>query len=79
VTFDGIWLDMNEASSFCEGSWYASRLLRDVCVLTARSGSGANVDLRNTSTPFALPGTPGAMVTDYPEWYAPCAVRCAAC
>lgn len=22
VEFSGIWLDMNEASSFCDGSWY---------------------------------------------------------
>jgi len=22
VEYSGIWLDMNEASSFCEGSWY---------------------------------------------------------
>jgi hypothetical protein len=22
VQFSGIWLDMNEASSFCDGSWY---------------------------------------------------------
>lgn len=23
IEFSGIWLDMNEASSFCNGSWYA--------------------------------------------------------
>jgi alpha-glucosidase len=27
------------------------------------------VNLRNTSTPFLLPGTPGAEVTGYPECY----------
>ncbi|EPQ61327.1 hypothetical protein GLOTRDRAFT_119185 [Gloeophyllum trabeum ATCC 11539] len=53
VEFSGIWLDMNEPSSFCEGS----------------CGSSAN--LTNTSTPFLLPGTPGAEVTGYPECYNP--------
>jgi alpha-glucosidase len=44
VEFDGIWLDMNEASSFCEGS----------------CGSGLSAhELANTSTPFELP-QPGA-------------------
>ena len=31
------------------------------------SGSGAN--LSNTSVPFILPGEPGNLVTDYPEWW----------
>jgi alpha-glucosidase len=53
VAFDGLWLDMNEASSFCEGS----------------CGSGLDAKgLSNTTTPFVLPGQPGNMVTDYPEW-----------
>ncbi|KAF8510825.1 glycosyl hydrolases family 31-domain-containing protein [Hysterangium stoloniferum] len=53
VNFSGIWLDMNEASSFCDGS----------------CGTGA--DLGNTSVPFFLPGTPGNLITDYPEGYDP--------
>jgi alpha-glucosidase len=53
VNFDGLMLDMNEATSFCEGS----------------CGTGASVqDLGNTSTPFILPGDPGNLVQDYPEW-----------
>ncbi|KII83963.1 glycoside hydrolase family 31 protein [Plicaturopsis crispa FD-325 SS-3] len=51
VEFAGIWLDMNEASSFCDGS------------------CGSTADISNTSTPFLLPGTPGNMVTAYPECY----------
>ncbi|KAI0640209.1 glycosyl hydrolases family 31-domain-containing protein [Trametes polyzona] len=53
VEFSGIWLDMNEPSSFCVGS----------------CGSGAHVDLTNTSTPFILPGKPGNLVTEFPEGY----------
>lgn len=53
VEFDGIWLDMNEASSFCEGS----------------CGTGLSLaEFSNTSTPFILPGEPGHPITDYPEW-----------
>lgn len=33
--------------------------------------SGAGADLSNTSVPFPLPGMPGALVTDYPEWCVP--------
>ncbi|GAW03388.1 glycoside hydrolase family 31 protein [Lentinula edodes] len=51
VEYSGIWLDMNEISSFCQGS----------------CGTGA--DLSDTSVPFPLPGSPGALVTDYPECY----------
>ncbi|KAG8862460.1 hypothetical protein FRB96_001531 [Tulasnella sp. 330] len=51
----GIWLDMNEVSSFCEGSWHAS--------------SYTGVNLSNTSTPFILPGEPGGLITTYPECY----------
>lgn len=54
VKFDGIWLDMNEPSSFCQGSCGSN--------LTAEA-------LQNTSTPFALPGTPESPVTAYPECY----------
>jgi alpha-glucosidase len=54
VEFDGIWADMNEASSFCEGS----------------CGSGLDDErLANTSTPFILPGEPGNLITKYPDWY----------
>lgn len=31
--------------------------------------SGTGADLSNTSTPFILPGQPGNLVVDYPEWY----------
>ncbi|KAF8344964.1 glycosyl hydrolases family 31-domain-containing protein [Amanita rubescens] len=51
VEYSGIWLDMNEASSFCEGS----------------CGSGS--DLSDTSVPFALPGDPGNLITEFPECY----------
>lgn len=30
IEFSGIWLDMNEVSSFCVGSWYGALF---VCVL----------------------------------------------
>ncbi|KAI5451157.1 hypothetical protein NCC49_002033 [Naganishia albida] len=46
------WLDMNEPSSFCEGS----------------CGSDPR-ELANTSTPFPLPGSPGNIITQYPECY----------
>ncbi|KAJ3553463.1 hypothetical protein NM688_g3600 [Phlebia brevispora] len=51
IGFSGIWLDMNEISSFCNGS----------------CGTGAN--LSDTTLPFALPGDPGDLITDYPEGY----------
>ncbi|KAL5495907.1 hypothetical protein ACEPAI_1371 [Sanghuangporus weigelae] len=54
VEFSGIWLDMNEPSSFCEGS----------------CGSNTSIaSIANTSIPVALPGEPGNEVTDYPEGY----------
>ncbi|KAJ7265080.1 glycosyl hydrolases family 31-domain-containing protein [Mycena rebaudengoi] len=54
VEFSGIWLDMNEASSFCDSSWHSS---------------GTGIDISNTSMPFLLPGDPGNPITDYPEGY----------
>ncbi|EJF67386.1 hypothetical protein DICSQDRAFT_151660 [Dichomitus squalens LYAD-421 SS1] len=51
VAFSGIWLDMNEVSSFCTGS------------------CGTGVDLSIPPTPVLLPGTPGDLVTDFPEGY----------
>ncbi|KAL0579089.1 hypothetical protein V5O48_002931 [Marasmius crinis-equi] len=54
VEYSGIWLDMNEASSFCEGS------------------CGTGQDLAALQVPpIVLPGTPGNLVTDYPECYDP--------
>ncbi|KAL6305606.1 glycosyl hydrolases family 31-domain-containing protein [Sparassis latifolia] len=51
IEFSGIWLDMNEVSSFCNYS----------------CGTGAN--LSDTSVPTVLPGSPGNLVTSYPEGY----------
>ncbi|TFY77203.1 hypothetical protein EWM64_g6809 [Hericium alpestre] len=53
VEYSGIWLDMNEISSFCEGSWYESLSL---------SIAGNGVD-------FLIPGNPDDLVTDWPEGY----------
>ncbi|KAI0353239.1 hypothetical protein OH77DRAFT_1497460 [Trametes cingulata] len=52
VNFSGLWLDMNEPSSFCIGS----------------CGTGANLTAATIPTMF-FPGTPGNLVTDYPEGY----------
>ncbi|RPD56306.1 hypothetical protein L226DRAFT_469159 [Lentinus tigrinus ALCF2SS1-7] len=52
VNYSGIWLDMNEASSFCIGS----------------CGTGANLTAATIPDQF-FPGTPGNLVTDYPEGY----------
>ncbi|KAJ8082762.1 hypothetical protein PM082_008618 [Marasmius tenuissimus] len=54
VEYSGIWLDMNEASSFCEGS----------------CGTGQDLPALQVP-PIVLPGTPGNLVTDYPECYDP--------
>ncbi|KAI0310612.1 glycosyl hydrolases family 31-domain-containing protein, partial [Amylostereum chailletii] len=56
IEFSGLWLDMNEPSSFCDGSWRPF-------------GSGTGVDLNNVTTPIILPGEPSNLVTDYPEGY----------
>ena len=66
VNYSGIWLDMNEASSFCDGSWYVASALQSGGATDApRSGTG--IDISNTSVPFLLPGVPGNLVSDYPE------------
>ncbi|KAI0056891.1 hypothetical protein BV25DRAFT_1831780 [Artomyces pyxidatus] len=53
VEFSGLWLDMNEISSFCLGS----------------CGTAPGADLSNTSVPVTLPGDPDSLVVDYPEGY----------
>jgi alpha-glucosidase len=55
IEFDGLWEDMNEVSSFCDGS----------------CGSNLTADQFNkgSSPGFALPGEPGNEVNNYPEWY----------
>ena len=37
-------------------------------ILTFLNLSGTGAELSNTSVPFILPGEPGNLVTDYPEW-----------
>lgn len=73
VEYSGLWLDMNEASSFCLGSWYViTTRISDAHIiidynygLCSDSGTGAN--LSDTSVPVSLPGDPDSPVTDYPE------------
>jgi len=52
IPFDGIWIDMSEASSFCTGS----------------CGSG-NITMNPVHPPFKLPGDPGAINFQYPEFF----------
>ena len=40
VEFSGIWLDMNEASSFCDGSWSVFTRFLFTCLLTSLYGPG---------------------------------------
>lgn len=68
VEFSGLWLDMNEVSSFCVGSWYVAVWSFQFYISPQfgyHSGTGAN--LSDMSVPFALPGQPGNLVVDYPE------------
>lgn len=70
VEFSGIWLDMNEASSFCDGSWSVFVSISKTITLYIRSTySGTGVDLANTSVPFLLPGVSGNPIIDYPEGF----------
>ncbi|KAH9952633.1 glycosyl hydrolases family 31-domain-containing protein [Russula dissimulans] len=55
VEFSGLWLDMNEPASFCDGHWR-------VPPVTGQP---------NRSPSIILPGDPGNPVTDYPEGYDP--------
>jgi hypothetical protein len=62
---------MNEVSSFCDGSWYvlfSVRMLQRPGLVLNLGASGSGADLSDTSMPFPLPGAPGALITDYPEW-----------
>jgi alpha-glucosidase len=66
VDFSGIWLDMNEIASFCNGSWYVCILFLRTAVLNS-FGSGSGADLNNTYSGHILPGDPDNLVTEYPE------------
>lgn len=68
IEFSGIWLDMNEASSFCDGSWsvllslsFPSHKLTSPWTGRTCSGTGANIS--NISLPVDFfPGEPGNLV-----------------
>lgn len=55
VSFDGIWIDMSEVSSFCVGSCGSNPTL---------------LEQNPVHPPFSLPGEPGDVIYDYPEGFA---------
>lgn len=54
VSFDGIWIDMSEVSSFCIGS----------C-----GSNPEDLDKNPVHPPFGLPGEPGNIIYGYPEGF----------